>query len=301
MKNATERLRSTAYLIGDRLRFKLERRSAERDASAWRARHPLRPTDQDRIVTYLVPIFERGRAPNWELVQKNLSRTLSAMRRQTDERWRVLVCSQDFPDVLRSELDERVTFLKYPVSHFGSSDKIQKLRYMARQLAKIEKRDGYTFFLDGDDIPHPRLTEFILNDNNGHGYYLPKGYCLDVQSGSLLCPLGEDGEKHDFTWHCGSSHAVRFDTRQDASNVLHVELRGDHMHAIRNLKDRVLLELQPVPFPAMIYVLNHGSSDQDLMKGCEGRQRTKEGMAEMSATDASTALEDFGVRMSDFS
>tara|TARA_R110001583_G_scaffold52359_5_gene162724 strand:+ start:39985 stop:40866 length:882 start_codon:yes stop_codon:yes gene_type:complete len=290
---------SNIYLLWARLLFKKERKPVLEDLAAWRKRHPIRDTDSDKMVTYLVPIFERKRAPNWSVVQTNLTRTISALRRQSDPRWRMIICSQDFPDQIA--FDDHVQFLKYPASHNGSPDKVQKLRFMARYLAKTEKRDGYAFFLDGDDIPHPDLTRFILEDDNGHGYYLPKGYCFDAGERCLLRPLEEEGDTHTFAWLCGSSHAVRFDTRFDRSQTVHVSLRGDHMQARQNLKSRVGLVLKPVPFPAMIYIVNHGSSDQDILAESDGRKRAHAGLKEVKESEIDDVLGSFGTSVSELS
>ncbi|MEM6615064.1 MAG: hypothetical protein AAF619_00900 [Pseudomonadota bacterium] len=252
-------------LFFERLRFKMERHSVVRDPETWRSRHPIAPTSENVIVTFLIPIFERARAPDWSRVSVNLIRTLGSLRKQTDTRWRAIICSQDLPDNLHLQANE--VFLHYPVSHAGSTDKLHKLRFMARWLVANKRDDGYAFFLDGDDIVHPELVGYMLDDNNGHGYYLPHGYCFDSKSGDMYRSTDEIGGGVAFTDICGSCHAVRFDARCKTGATLHVSLRGDHMVATQNLKQRLGLNLSPVPFPAMIYVINHGSSDQDVLKG----------------------------------
>ncbi|MBT51974.1 MAG: hypothetical protein CMF72_00870 [Mameliella sp.] len=284
---------SSIYLLKDRHLFWKERRKALADPAGWRQKHPLRETDTDLLVSYFVPIFERRRAPDWEIVQTNLLRTVAALRRQTDARWRMVICSQDRPD--RIDFDSRVQFLKYPVSHGGEPDKLHKLRFMARHFANTERRDGYVFFLDGDDIPHPGLTQFILEDNNGHGYFLPLGYCYDRRNRTLLSPTQNTGDIHTFAWHCGSSHAVRFDTRQGKEQTVHVSLRGSHMEARQNLQDRTRLTLSPVPFPAMIYLINHGSSDQDILAQSDGRQRAARGLVPESQDQTKLIQKEFGL------
>ena len=47
--------------------------------------------------------------------------------------------------------------------------------------------------------------------------------------------------------------------------MLHVSLRGDHMSVIVNMEKRVGLKLFAIPFATMIYTVNHGTSDQDLI------------------------------------
>lgn len=65
---------------------------------------------------------------------------------------------------------------------------------------------------------------------------------------------------------CGSSHTVYFDTRKGSAHVLHISLSGMHRYTRENMRERVFMELGEVPFPAMLYIYNHGSSDQDLVQ-----------------------------------
>lgn len=292
-------LTPSLFLLRERFLFHVERKKVLKDLATWRSAHPLRDTDADLVVTFFVPIFERRRAPNWDIVEANLLRTVEAVRRQTDNRWRLVVCSQDRPE--QTDFDDQVQFLRYPVSHAGKSDKTHKLRFTARYLARNARRDGYAFFLDGDDIPHPSLVQYILEDNNGQGYYLPQGYCFDAASRTLLAPLNTDGDEHTFAWLCGSSHAVRFDTRYDASQTVHISLRGDHMKARQNLKERVGLNLQPVPFPAMIYIVNHGSSDQDILSRQDGRKRATDGLRAIPNEEVQARLREFALNSDSFS
>lgn len=264
-------LRSKILRQIERVRFRIERDQWQRDPIKWREKHPLMPVDDDMIVYFFIPIFEKKRAPDWSVVSANLSRTLAALLRQTDPRWRAIICSQDRPDC---ELpDPRIEFIRYSVSHGGGSDKEEKMRHMARTLARRERRDSYVFFLDGDDIPHPRLVEFILNDNNGRGYYLPEGYGLDLRSGDVFHYSDEPAIDYSFSRTCGSSHAVRFDARRDMSQVLHVALRGPHGKMRENMISRFGIDMKPVPFPAMVYTINHGTSDQDIIQSGRGLER----------------------------
>ena len=292
-------MRDRIALLLERMKFKLERYGAQRDPKAWRMRHPLQPVSEDRIVRFFIPLFEKVRAPNWHTVERNLARTLAALARQSDGRWVAFICGQDRPTVLPS--DPRVRFLHYPTAHGGRSDKNHKMRFIARAATK-ERRDGYAFFLDADDIPHPRLVEHVLGSASPFGYHLPKGYAYSVATGEMA-PFGmEPNPDYRFTTVCGSSHAVRFDTRRDTSHTLHVSLRGDH----RSQRERLAtlgLDLEPIPFGAMIYTMSHGTSDQDLLKGgTDKRPRLSDKHALIDIGDTDGVLAEFGLsRTTDFS
>jgi hypothetical protein len=249
-------------LLEEKIRFKSERWTWERDPASWRTFHPIEPPANDIVVTFLIPIFQKSRAPNWNKVCELLNRTLKALERQSDPRWRAIICSQDKPDGLVE--NTRVQFMPYTISHNGKNDKDPKTRHVARTLARTERRDNYIFLLDGDDIPNPRLVEYILNDNNGIGYALTRGYSLDLARREVYLHNPEVG--YLFTKMCGSSHTVRFDTRQGSAQLLHVALSGMHRDTRKNMRCRLAMELDEIPFPAMLYIFNHGTSDQDLKR-----------------------------------
>lgn len=239
----------------------MESRQAIKDPVAWRNKYPILPQSDSPIVTFATPMFEKRRAPNWDIVVKNLKLTVERVRAQSNPNWRMIICSQDVPEGI--DFDDRVIFLRYSIKHYRQSDQLSKLRHIARFIARQYCDDGYVFFLDGDDIPHPNLVDFIVNDNNGQGYYIDKGYSADLGAKVILERREHDGKLKPFYLYCGSCSAVRFDVRRNNSNILHVALRDNHMSTIQDMKNRVGLKLSPIPFPAMIYSVGHGTGMQD--------------------------------------
>lgn len=277
--------------ISDRVLFHFERRQAVKDPVAWRNKHPILPPSNTPVVTFFTPIFEKQRAPHWNTVVQNLQTTVKAVRAQNNPNWRMIICSQDVPEGI--DFDDQVVFLEYPIKHNGESDKLPKLRHISRFVARKYCDDGYAFFLDGDDIPHPDLVRFIVEDNNGQGYYIDKGYGADLTAGDLFDLIEADGRPKPFYVCCGSCNAVRFDCRKDRSNLLHVSLRGDHMSVAENMEKRVGLKLSAIPFAAMIYTVNHGTSDQDLI-GRRGNYAQTAGVRKIDDQRGRAILSEFG-------
>lgn len=153
------------------------------------------------------------------------------------------------------------------------NDNNRKKRVAIRQLAHQPPRDCYLFMLDADDICHPNLVDYILSDNNGHGYYLPHGWMADVAARKIM-PLGQPAEGYDsggpFYKACGSSAALRFDTRRGPSGAGPAHERGRHGNIVENAA-RFGLSLKPVPFDAMIYCFNHGDNVQARRGAMENR------------------------------
>jgi hypothetical protein len=286
------------YQAYDRARFKLERIGWEISAIRWRRRYPLLPLSDNATVSFLIPIFAKNRAPDWDLVSANLSRTLRSLLRQTDPRWNAFICSQDRPHI--AEEDPRIKFLQYPCSRHKLMDKEAKLRYMSRRLAP-EKRDCYAFFLDGDDLVHPNLVEYFFSAKAPSGYYIPNGYSLDCSSGLMRLHSDSLEVNYPFTRVSGSSHAVRFDSRAGSAQVLHISHCGDHKITIDKARERFNLILSRVPFPAMIYLYNHGTSNEDLRGASAGNIRSLPNQAIRPLTEDERALvlDSFGLSSQD--
>lgn len=126
------------------------------------------PVSDNSYVHFIIPLIAPNMAKSWPGVCANLRNTLLSLLNQSNAQWRASICCQSMPEGL--PVDDRVTFVRYRIP--GSLliiDKAAKLRALIRDIFKTEF-DGYLYFLDGDDIVHPELVDFILCDNNGHGY-----------------------------------------------------------------------------------------------------------------------------------
>ena len=245
-----------------------------RDPADWMARNPLAPASPraQMSVRFMTPLIGRDKSNDWQTVCRWVQLTGESLLRQTDPNWDWVICGQDRPESLPD--DPRVTFVPFPFPTGGAiSDKNRKKRMAIRHMAHQPPRDGYLFMLDADDICHPALVEYILGDNNGHGYYLPHGWMADVAARKLM-PLGQPAQGYSsaqpFFKPCGSSAAVRFDTRRGPSGAGPAHERGRHAQLVENVA-RYGLTLQPVPFDAMIYCFNHGDNTQALRGATESR------------------------------
>lgn len=151
----TYRLQPVSKARHQLLRWQEERHTADPDA--WRRANPLAPPSGGGIVRFIVPLISRSKARDWSVVCRNLARTVASLRRQTDPNWRATICCQTRPDGI--DWDERVRFLRFPfMKRTDASDKNAKLRHLLRETARQDRADGYPFFLDADDILHPRLV-----------------------------------------------------------------------------------------------------------------------------------------------
>lgn len=227
---------------------------------AWQRDNPLRALAADAEILFCVPVKGKAIANDWRQVQRNLGVTLHSLIDQTDGRWRAVVCCQDRPDL---PVDPRIEFFAYPVpAEPNTMDKRGKIRAIYRHHAERQGWDGYAFVLDADDVLHPRLVEHFLTDRSRSGYILTRGYVYDVgadllavsQPRSVQRPLAKP-----FFRMCGSCSAIRFDLREGPGFLEMLKSRGWHRHQKSLLKAFGVM-LEDVPFPAALYVVNHGDN-----------------------------------------
>jgi len=254
---------SAFHLTRSRL-LKLAESRAGRDPARWAAAHPLAAPDADVTVRFVIPLVARARARDWARVTAHLSATLAALDRQTSDAWTATICGQDRPEGIAFD-GARLRFLPFPIrAPRKGSDKPRKQRFLIRDAAAGRPVDGYIFFLDADDILHPGLVAHIAGDNNGHGYTIPRGYVVDLAARRIApaFPPEETG-RDTLPLHrlCGSSAALRFDLRAGRHHAVPAFERGPHGETAERVR-RFGLNLAPVPFPAVLYVVNHGDNLQ---------------------------------------
>lgn len=253
----------------------------------WRLWNRPEPLSPDALVTFAIPLIGRASASDWEMVNTRLAATLASLLRQTDPRWEALICGQDSPDAMPD--DPRCHFVRYPVAADPGTvtDKYWKIPFILGSLSKSPPRDGYLFLLDADDILHPGLVEHMMSRRARGGYLIDKGYMLDASSGDMAY-LGPPDESHPgtsrFHLHCGSCSAIRSDRSRWWGWRMPVSYRGQHDWQPANLGS-FGLDLSTVPFPAAIYVVNHGENTRQR----RGKMNGKLGYLARNRIDAEEA------------
>ena len=227
---------------------------------AWRAANPLRPLDPDAVVSFAIPLIGRDRAGDWALVEANLEATLASLLRQSDPRWRAIICSQDCPKLPE---DRRIAFLPFqePPDVQNPIDKYRKIRVLKDHVAS-DGGDGYFFMLDADDILHPKLVEHMMETANPAGYILERGWMVDAateETAILAPPTIFRRRSKPFHQHCGSCSAIRFDRRDGDTFLEPLAAKGKHGEQADRLT-AFGLALAPIPFPAALYMMNHGEN-----------------------------------------
>ena len=218
-------------------------------------------------VVYLICLIGRDRAKDWRWVGALLRQTLEALLAQADPRWQAIICGQDWPEGMPE--NRRSQFLPFTAAPEDTPphDKNDKYDRLTDWVPQSGIETGYAFLLDGDDVPHPDLTGYILSDNNGTGYLLDQGYMLAVgtRRGRVLGHRSlRDGrlENNTFFRNCGSCVAAYFDNRRGGWGTALLEGVVKVPHGrLPELTRLMGVRLGWVPFPAMCYLILHGEND----------------------------------------
>ena len=225
-----------------------------------RARAASAPDPADLQVVFAIPLISKERADDWDKVQRTLATTLETLRRQSDPRWTAIVSCQDRPE--RIDFDDRVRFLEFPHRPKGYDNHAKRAHIRDWLAQRRPPAAGYYFALDADDLLHPGLVAHILTDDNRAGYLIDRGYMLDHATLSLAALQPPDAARPEATqFHrsCGSSSAIYFDFASGADYATVLWARGNHRKVVRNMA-YLGIEIALIPFPAAIYVMNHGDN-----------------------------------------
>ncbi|MEM8979569.1 MAG: glycosyltransferase family 2 protein [Pseudomonadota bacterium] len=219
----------------------------------WQWRYPLQPSDGLTSVVFGLPLVSKRRAPDWDVVCRNLRRTLASFEAQSDPNWKVVICSQDKPKWV--PWSDKITFIQSTVSD-KFFDKGDKDRQLKAHVAKTCRFEGYYFRFDADDVAHPDLVSFLMSNNNRAGYTLTRGYCYDLERAEFghLSPEG-----NAFNHSCGSSSAAYFDFRHHKGALTVLNQNRSHMTIERNM-GYFGFDMGDVPFEAALYLINHGQN-----------------------------------------
>ncbi|MFD0979844.1 hypothetical protein [Tropicimonas aquimaris] len=207
-------------------------------------------------IVFLIKLIGREDAADWDGVVARLRTTLESVDRQEGDGISVFLCGQDLPEGLKTRHDLRFVPAPKGLNRIQGIDKQAKHRIGARAI--VDQLDGpaYVVMLDADDVAHPGLCTFLRSDNNGRGYIVADGYMWDVNR-PLVTRLSAESSGMPFDEMCGSCGVIGVDLsrKRTAKRILctlplNHQVLGPHMAAMGQ-------PLDAVPFPAMIYAVNH--------------------------------------------
>jgi hypothetical protein len=243
---------------------------------------------KDSRFVFLIPLKGRLLSRNWDNVVAKLRETVRSLMAQSEPAFRVVIACQDEPDIgVRG--DARFEWLRTdveqdPTAYHG--DKRAKILAMGTMLRKAGGDDFYGMLLDGDDLVHKDMVKHVLAGDNRNGYVLYTGYIYDYQSArmNIVQP-----PSRQFYHICGSSCAAYY-TADDLkrapdakASYFALVTQQSYVEIVSNERGRTL---EPLPFPAMVYRMNHDESIQFKKRGLK-----RQGGFPMDAEAAADMLE----------
>jgi len=247
------------------------------------------------VVTFGIALRSARTSPDWRLTEGLLAATLRSVLRQSDARFRILICGHEIPDIPEIA-DERVEFIGAEWQPPGPEEATSRFRVdYNRKRFVIGQRmrslgGGFLMKLDSDDLLHRDLTGFILSTPNGA--ILDKGFMLDHGNRRIAAVPGAFDV--DIDRFCGSTAAIRYRTEDFPESWESKGGRGttlfNHTAAhgyVRGTMEEFRRPLAPVPFPAVIYRVNTSDNvsftDQ---RQDERREKMLAAIGENAITDA---------------
>jgi hypothetical protein len=170
--------------------------------------------------TFGVPLVAQAAAGNWSLVEALLDLTLTSLRGQTDQDFRVVIAGHDRP---RIPFDNaRTTFITahWPTEPIRADNLDSgRKKYAVNQLV-LERGGGLLMFLDADDWVDMRLVETaraVIGPNHIGGL-IDRGFATDFRGLRAASIPHPRIFKSGFHRICGSSTIARL--RPDDSDPL---------------------------------------------------------------------------------
>ena len=214
-------------------------------------------------VTFIIPLVSKDQVQDWPMICERLNATLHSFQVQSNPNWKAIVVGQDKPAALAS--DPRIAFLPFTDPVQGN-DKWVKLSAGCAELAKSSWPSGYAMSFDADDFAHEGLVDAALKAQKS-GYLITDGYLFDVSTQSLA-KTGKQSLLRPYQkpfWKlCGSCAMFRYDLENGQAEITFLQETLQHEHRMFPFLARLARrKLHPLPFPAALYLINHGDNFSD--------------------------------------
>lgn len=230
-------------------------------------------------VAFGIPLRAKEFSNNWDLVCKNLERTLSSLSRQNDLDFKVYIASHDYPPINFYNLNVRILLAPFPPPKNNDEigrDKGRKKRMIGTALREEGYESLYFMHLDADDLVDPTLVEFVRKDNNNRGYLMSKGYMCDIANKSIaIC----NENNSPFYKHCGSCAIVYFKNDElpmnyQDNNCYFSKLKNHTKY--KEVAKNYGRPLKLLKNYMVVYLVNHGENNRIY----KGKGATKERFVE---------------------
>jgi glycosyltransferase involved in cell wall biosynthesis len=220
---------------------------------------------QDKLIVGM-PLAGRYTAKNYDLIIHLLSATLTSWLNQTDTNFEIVIACNEIPDQSIVPVDKRISYIiaqpleRDMVAANPLADGWAKRYLLWRRIAELGPR--YFFPMDADDLASCKLVEYVRKTRDPNGYLIRSGYVYDNQS-KLFFLHPNEILTGPFDGLCGSSAMVTLETGEagaDSRSRWLEQILGKGHHEARAAFNREKRPAHEIPFPAVVYRINHGDN-----------------------------------------
>lgn len=226
------------------------------------------------MLAFILPLKPRKESRDWVNDNNMLSQTLKSLLRQTDSTYKIYVVYTDEPSELMKHPNLEYLRFPYPFLEYEQVDAANPGEFLPNAKRLVERRfdkgrkimfgcaqareEGCTYLMavDADDLVSDKLAAFVKENSMGGsvpGWYIPKGYVWKEGTNRLY---------RQFNMHLfnGSTHIIQTSKLPlPDMNSLHWQFFNwfvAHGWTRIRCKDKLGIELQPIPFYAVVYVVH---------------------------------------------
>lgn len=231
------------------------------------------------MLAFILPLKPKSQSKDWKKDCALLDATIHSLLNQQNGNYKIYLVFSDEPQL--QSISDKVILVKFPFSfysfseipgsknilpHFNNDktmlerrwDKSKKIFYGCK-VAK-EQDCGYLMSVDADDLISNKLVTYIDNQTQGNdipGFFVDKGF-LYYSGKRRMIKINKGMQNFN-----GSTHILRaeFVTIPDFINGewMDYNLFTSHGWILSRLKEKYGIELEAIPFPAVVYVAHGGN------------------------------------------
>ena len=214
-------------------------------------------------IYFSIPLRGKSSSHNWQKVCLILQATLRSVASQSGKGVEVLIACHEKPD-LGNLSHLPISFIqtdreKPTSSREQLNDKRHKKMLLAEEICR--RGGGYMVLMDSDDLVSNKLVPHMRANHNERGFLLDTGYLYDVRRQRFRMV-------RNFSEMCGSCAVFYLqpsdlgeatDPKEDEAGWVYQIGDAPHM-GFGAMAAKLGRPLDPVEFPAVIYVQNHGEN-----------------------------------------
>ena len=245
------------------------------------------------LFAFIIPFKPKSQSLNWQKDCALLEATVNSILSQTAENFKIYIVCYDQPTLHPAIKAEKINFIQYdsPFIPFESTPAALESEYrtakdkiiVARRWDKSKKifigckkakEEGckYIMVVDADDLISNKLLAYIdkrLEKEEVPGFYISKGYLYRPPCRRMIAV------NKNMQGFNGSTHVLRSDFVKIAGfeslDYTNFNLFTSHGWIISRMKQEYGIDLESIPFPALMYVAHGGNisniSNLNMMEG----------------------------------